>query len=217
MKKEQVDELYHLLRVASNDPDWSTVVRGLANHLLAGGDYLGLIQYSRLYGESFLLDEFADAVKNAGWKPSRIVEFGAGLGWLGRGVAARFGYLPCLFIDKRPWPMIDIMADLETENGRSWALGEMREGDLVVASDFIHCVNDSKKVLEPFSKWPMAILEYCPTSDEYRASYSVQIHRYGAIPAVLDTAMIEGIFPDRKIDIVEMDPYILLLVEGGTK
>jgi len=226
MNKEQVDELYHLLRLVSNG-DISTeefvktgrpqrevngIFHGLSRHLLAGGDYDALIQFSAYYGRRFLLKPACEAIAKTGWKPHRVVELGAGFGWLGRGVSAEFEAIPCLFVDKRHWVLIDIVADLETERGLNKVLSAMRGSDLVVASDLLHCLDDPKGIMSHFSKWPMAILEYCPTDIEYASSYSTQIKRYGATPIEPDD--FAGVFPGRRVDIVDMDPYILLLVEA---
>lgn len=220
MDKQQVDELYHLLRVVSNTADISgplpleevNIVRGLTKHLLAGGDYLALVQFSAYYGKTFLLEPTCEAIVKAGWKPHRIVEFGAGLGWLGRGVSGSLGLTPCLFVDKRNWTLIDIIADLETDQGLEEILTVMKDGDLIVAADFLHCLDDPEGVMSQFSKWPMAILEYCPVGKEYAESYSTQIKRYGATP--IDPRIFVSMFPGRKVDIVDIDPYILLLVEA---
>lgn len=220
MDKSQIDELYHLLRCASNEKKTDIqafsvqhLVYGLARHLLAGGDYPSLIQYSSWYGGRFLVDPTYEAIKGAGWKIDRVVELGAGTGWLGRALASKLGFLPTLFTDKRPWTMIDIVADLETQQGMEKVLSVMRDGDLIVAADLLHCLDDPKDIMSHFSKWPMAILEYCPTNKEYADSYSTQIRRYGATP--IFPGAFAGMFEGRKADIVDMDPYILLLVEAG--
>ncbi len=226
VKKEQIDELYHLLRVVSNG-DISTeefartgrpqrevnrIFHGLSRHLLAGGDYDALIQFSAYYGSRFLLKPACEAIDKTGWAPVGIVELGAGFGWFGRGVSALFESIPCLFVDKRHWVLIDIVADLETEHGLSKVLSAMREGDLIVAADLLHCLDDPKGIMSRFSKWPMAILEYCPISNDYAESYTTQLRRYGANP--LATEVFEELFPGRRVDIVDIDPYILLLVEA---
>lgn len=219
MNKPQIDELYHLLRVASNESKsdiryFSTqhLIYGLARHLLAGGDYLSLIQYSSWYGQEFLVGPTCEAIKGTGWKTGRIVEFGAGLSWLGRALASKLGFLPTLFIDKRQWVLIDIVADLETEQGLNKVLSATKEGDLIVAADLLHCLDDPKSIMSHFSTWPMAILEYCPRKKECADSYSTQIKRYGATP--IEPGNFAGMFSGRKVDIVDMDPYILLLVEA---
>lgn len=221
MDKDQIDELYHLLRVASNLESSGTgltareeinIMRGLTRHLFAGGDYLALIQFSAYYGTRFLLKPACEAIVKAGWNPRRVVELGAGLGWLGRGVSASLELVPCLFIDKRQWTLIDIIADLETDQGIEEVLTVMKDGDLIVAADLLHCLVDPKGIMSQFSKWPMAVLEYCPTSVEYASSYSMQIKRYGATPIEPDD--FAGVFPGRRVDIVDLNPYILLLVEA---
>ena len=91
-------------------------------------------------------------------------------------------------------------------------LSAMKDGDLIVAADLLHCLDDPKKIMSHFSKWPMAILEYAPTNEEYAGSYSTQIKRYGADP--IEPESFEDMFPDRNVEIVDLDPYILMLVEA---
>jgi len=221
MDKQQIDELYHLLRVVSNmgasgigytAHEESDIVYGLARHLLGGGDYSALVRFSMYYGRRFLTEPVREAIAKAGWRPSRIIELGSGLGWLGRSVGAEFNLIPCLFIDKRPWAFTDIIADLETEQGLGKILSVMEDGDLIVAADLLHCLDDPKGIMSNFSKWPMAVLEYAPTNEDYADSYSIQIKRYGATPIRPEDFV--DMFPGRKVDIVDMDPYILLLVEA---
>jgi len=226
VNKPQVDELYHLLRVVSNgnmpteefartgltQREVHRIFHGLSRHLLAGGDYEALIQFSAYYGTRFLLKPACEAIVKTGWKPRRIVEFGAGLGWLGRGVSGSLELVPCLFVDKRHWALIDIIADLETDQGVEEVITVMKDGDLIVAKDFLHCLDDPKDVMSQFSKWPMAILEYCPTNEGYAESYITQLRRYGAKPFLPEE--FKDMFPDRAVDIVDLDPYILLLVEA---
>lgn len=235
MNKEQIDEFYHLLRVASNiagesatmvlggkPMDFKTgltpqeqvdVLYGLCQHLLAGGAYSALVKFSQYYGERFLVDPTFHAIGRKNWTFTRIVEFGAGLGWLGRMLAAKFGLLPALFVDKRAWVLIDVVADLETEEGRAKVLSRLKDGDLIVTADLLHCLDDPKEVMEPFSKWPMAVLEYCPVRTDYRVSYSTQISRYGAAP--IDPELLQDIFSNRYVDAEDLDPYVLLLVEAA--
>lgn len=227
MKKEQLDELYHLLRVASNhasntmvktglsDLEVIDTIGGLSKHLLAGGDYPALIKFSMYYGRRFLLKPTYEAIEHTSWQFDRIIELGAGTGWLGRGLSAELDLLPCVFIDKRPWVLIDTIADLETKEGRQEVLGLLKDGDLLVMADLLHCLKTPKEIMSCFSKWPMAILEYCSTDTEYMESYTTQIARYGANPVMVESYA--DMFPDREVEIVDLDPYILILVdkEGG--
>jgi hypothetical protein len=228
LEKKEIDQLYHLLRRASNitDEEWSrlkttltpqeqvNIFYGLARHLLAGGDYLALVQYSQFYGECFLVDPVFNAIKKARWEPSRIVEFGAGLGWLSRGLAAKFGLLPTMLVDKRPWPLINVIADLETKKGVSEVSHNMKKGDIIVMCDVLHCLDDPYEVMANFSRWSIAILEYMPSDDNLKESYSTQILRYGASP-IGHIEGLDGVFPGRKSTTIDLDPYILLLVEPG--
>lgn len=234
MNKEQVDQLYHLLRVASNITGEATmaiegkpmsiktgltpheqvsVLYGLCRHLLAGGDYSALVRFSQYYGLSYLLGPTYESIRQKEWEFTRVVELGAGLGWLGRGLASKFGFLPPLFVDKRPWVLIDVVADLETESGREDVLRRLRADDLIIAADFLHCLGNPEEVMKYFSGWPAAILEYSPADIECAESYSIQIGRYGASSIMPET--FREMFPGRKVDIVDLDPYILLLVDKG--
>lgn len=219
MNKEQIDEFYHLLRVVSNSakPELTLTVQegidifhGLSHHLLAGGDYPALVKFLQYYGEKFLIEPAFEHLSKTGWKYERVVEFGAGLGWLGRGIASRSGYLPTLFVDKRPWALIDVVADLETTAGMYQVLAEMKPTDLIVMSELLHCLDAPKGVMETFSEWPMLVLEYCPVNPEYRNSYNAQIKRYGAKP--ISAGAYPGIFSDRKVDAIDLEPYILMLI-----
>lgn len=219
MDKSQLDELYHLLRAVSNEghaqqsPEIVNAIHGLSTHLLAGGDYLKLIQYCAYYGETYLLQPTITAIKATGWKPERIVEFGAGLGWLGRNLSAGFGYLPTLFIDKRQWALIDMVADLETELGIERVLDMLKPGDVIVMSDFLHCTVEPGAILAAFSKYPMAILEYMPTDEDWAESYTTQLGRYGGNP-INDVGWLALLSrTGRKTDAKDLDPYALVLID----
>lgn len=219
MDKEQIDNFYHLLRVVSNSKQADlaltvheniNIFSGLSRHLLGGGDYLALVQFLQFYGVKFLLDPTFERLSKTGWKYDRVVEFGAGLGWLGRGIAAKAGLLPTVFVDKRAWTLTDVIADLETMAGTEQVLELMKPNDLIVMSEFLHCLDAPKRVMEPFGRWPILALEYCPTNPAHRDSYDVQIKRYGARP--VDPSEYPQIFHDRMVDMVDLDPYILILV-----
>lgn len=220
MIKPQIDQLYHLLRCAFNEgekrqsSEVTNAIYGLAGHLLAGRDYLRLIQYSRYYGERFLLQPTHRAIVEHGWLPDRIVELGAGLGWLSRGLVSMLRAAEVLTVDKRPWMAIDIMADLETDGGLARVLAQMKDKDLVVMSDFLHCVEKPETILSAFSKYPMVIIEYMPTNVEWATSYTLQIERYGGNPidAIRWLALLSA--TGRKVDMKDLDPYALILIDG---
>lgn len=225
MRQDEIDTLYHLLRRASNDSvrkgqslatgltssEEGEVILGLARHLLAGGDYTALVKFSAFYGAQFLLPKVAIALLDVGWRFSRVVELGAGLGWLGRGLSAKFGCLPTLFVDKRPWSLIDIVADIETPEGRKEVLQQLKPEDLIVASDLLHCLDLPEEVMDAFSGWRAAILEYFPCSEEFGKSYKVQITRYGAKP--ISHPDLYKVFRERVASHINIDPYMLVLAE----
>lgn len=221
MKKDQIDELYHLLRVASNEPadpmqSFSTqqVVTGLTRHLLGGGDYLALVQYSYYYGTNFLLNPTYKAILRTKWKFDRIVEFGAGLSWLGRGLAATFG-VGYVLVDKRPWGGVTLI-DLETEAGIQAAIDNLKPNDLIVMSDFLHCIDDPVSLLSTFGDWRMAVLEYTTENPEYMVSYADQVKRYGAEAIAPQDFELE--FLGREIiETVDLDPYVLILADRRKK
>lgn len=219
MNKEQMDELYYLMREVSNEAnrqqttELSDAVYGLAGHLLAGGDYLRLIQYSRYYGEKYLLQPTYEAILEKGWVPGRFVEFGAGLGWLCRGLAVMFKVKDALTVDKRPWTSIDVLADLELGSGMWKVDTYLKDGDVIVMSDLLHCVDNPRGIMSAFPVYPMAILEYMPTNKVWASNYREQIARYGGSP--IDpgelTGMLAGLH--RHTDTKYLDPYILILID----
>lgn len=219
MEKETLDELYHLLRKVENEAHdtkntkMASIIRGLVNHVLGGGDYLALLQYLEVYGNNYLLERTCKAIQAHNWKPERIVEFGAGLGWLGLGLASKFETLHTLRVDKRHWMMTDLVVDLEEIVGRAKVREHMLPGDIIVMSDFLHCVDNPELILDAFADFPMAILEYAPSNPDYRESYSQQLEHFGAHMLNADeyVDMLDSL--SRTVDVVNIDPYMLILVE----
>ncbi len=219
MNKEQIDELYYLLREVSNEgnrqqsTEITDAIYGLAGHLLAGKDYLRLIQYLRYYGEKFLVKPTYEAILEKGWEPARFVELGAGLGWLCRGLASKFKVKNVLTVDKRPWMAIDVLADLETSEGIIEVYDKLMVGDVIVMSDFLHCVETPEDILRAYPGYPMAILEHMPRDNRRRAQIQEQLKRYGSNPiepiALTNMLRVLG----READIKDLDPYILILID----
>ena len=218
MEKEFIDELYHQLRLLylSGDTQEKEAIRGITSHLTQSsstqGDYVGLLRFLSYYGERFLLKAVENAVRSAKLKANRIVELGAGFGWLGRGLSNIFN-VPAVFVDKRQWVFTDVVADLETKNGRKRVLDVMEPGDLIVMSELLHCLNEPRAVLEPFRSWPMVVVEYSPTyrGDEdkgYADSYKRQIVEFGCKP--VDS--LREVFPLQPMRSYDAYPYVVTVV-----
>jgi len=209
----QFDELYHLLRCLSNEEDEEAIdaVLGITRHLLEGGDYTELTRYSKFYGERFLVSRVAQEIKTAGWDFLRVADIGCGLGWLGSGISARFGLLPVVKVDKRSWPGVTLLADLETEEGVTELLRVLDPSYIVVMADFLHCIDHPEDLVVKLRPWNKVVLEYFPAHNPYKASYSKQILRYGALP--LNSIQLSELFPTTVCH-THIGPYELLLVES---
>ena len=183
------DNLYHYLRrlaVDGSDEEINAVIN-LINHLLGGGDYQALTQYERFYGLEFIAEPVFNLIKEKDWVYTRVVELGAGTGWLSRYIASKSGMLPVFTVDKRPWARIDLVANLETEEGVEALFGELRPGDLIVMCEFLHCVDGSDTLLNVLSGWNRLILERVPKDPAHKDSFESQLIRFGAYPYILTT------------------------------
>lgn len=213
MDKVQFDELYHNLRrlCVTEDMHQKEAVAGIVSHLTRPqGDYTGLLRFLSYYGETFLLPSIVEQLRSASkvLRFSRIVDLGAGFGWLGRGISNAFNLMPAVFVDKRQWVLIDIVADIESKNGVKRVLDVLRDGDLIVMSELLHCLNDPEETLRPFTKWPILAVEYWPLDALLRASYNDQIKKFSCKPI----GNIRDVFPSSKIHTHVMDPYTMWLV-----
>jgi hypothetical protein len=230
MNKEQIDELYHLLRVASNDIDRPHVpdlasgltpreegsrIMGLTRHLLGGGgDYPALVEFLAMYGERFLIEPISNYVKLWEFHPNRIVELGAGLGWLARGMASRLGADLILTVDKRRWTMTDVVLDLETEHDVDKLLATLKKDDLIVMCDFLHCIDNPEDFLKKLDKWKLVVVEYCPqVSKDYANSYREQLSRFGA--KAFTPQEMDDLASYRPKHMLHIKPYRIYLFEGG--
>ncbi len=215
MNSKQWDQLYHLLRVVSNSPDEEehAAAAGIATHLIsgeAGGYYRGLLTYLSFYGKRFLLEPVCKAITVRKLEFKRVVEFGAGTGWLADGISEHFKTLH-LKIDKRQWTARTMPADLETKEGIDSVLGILRPDDLIVMSDFLHCLDNPTMTMANFPDWNTVVLEYVPYSSAHMRSYKTALERFGAKP-FCDRGRIAQIFTFRKRNTYDLDPYILTLV-----
>jgi hypothetical protein len=214
MNKETIDELYHNLRLLSNSSshEEKLAIAGIASHLMhKEGDYSGLLTFLSYYGRAFLLHVVLQFIKSHSFslKFDRVVELGAGYGWLGTGIAGAYTPIkPTLFIDKRQFPLIDILADIETGEGIKQVLDELKDGDLIVMSEVLHCLDNPRKVIAPFTKWPMLVIEYFPTNVYFRKSYAAQLEKYGAkaIQSIRD------VLPGSAISTYLTDTHVMWLI-----
>lgn len=226
MEKDKVDELYHQLRSVylNDDITEKEAIMGITSHLTqphsSQGDYNGLLRFLSWYGEKFLLQDVYDIMVKCELKPERIVELGAGLGWLGRGLARLYGNIPLMSVDKRQWVLIDVVADIESTNGRARVVDELKPKDVVVMSELIHCLDNPAETLYPFCAWPVVAVEYYPSMDapthaqaiktaEYRSSYNMQISRFHCNP-------VDGfseVFPNSKCQEFHHFPHTIVVAE----
>jgi len=212
MDREELDFLYHDLRklCVTNDITQKEAVGGIVSHLTKpSGDYNGLLRFLDYYGEKYVLPTAVDILHlhNSAAQFSRIVELGSGLGWLGRGLSGEFD-VPTLFCDKRQWMFTDVVADIESKNGIKRVLDELEDGDLIVMSELIHCIDDPHKVFEPFTRWPILVIEYNPKDKEFKRSYDAQIEKFNCEPF----SSIEDVFPDSGIIESSTDTHGIWLV-----
>ncbi len=223
MTKDELDELYHLLRRASNDNTaveyngQQSRIYGLARHLLAGGDYLALIQYSAWYGEKYLVGlVFAEMVNELIY-PERIIDVGAGLGWLGRGLTSRYKIEHYVTVDKRPWGATTHMLDIENSEDRKYLKKEYPpdKGNVIVMADFLHCTDNPREIIGDFADYPMVILEYSGCNEEHFQSYQEQLRRYSALVPQLD----DYPYMFSSVDFVcrSLPPYLLFIAKGRKK
>jgi len=212
MDKLQLDELYHNLRelyLTSNAFE-KEAVAGIVTHLAdPAGNYIGLLRFLSYYGKSYILPSVIKLLQTSSHTPkfSRIFELGAGFGWLGRGISNTFG-VPVTFCDKRQWVFIDIVADIETVNGVKRVLDELKDGDLIIMSELLHCLENPRDVLHPFTKWPMLVVEYDPENTSYKKSYNAQIEKFGCKPVI----SISSVFPEAEILTDSTDTHKIWLV-----
>ncbi len=213
MNQQETDQLYHLLRrcFLGDSRDRQAVV-GLTRHILGGGDYLSLIQFSAMYGEKYLLQPTAQAIKDSDIAFSRIVELGAGLGWLSRGLASYFAKndkpKEFITIDKRPWGAITLLADLESPSDIASVKSILQEQDLIVMADFLHCVIDPEDFISSFGSWPIVMLESMPSNPEHLVSFHEQLAKFWATSFSPDD--IEDLFTDRETEVLTIEPYVLV-------
>lgn len=126
-------------------------ILGLTVHLLSGGDYRSLLTFSNMYKKKYVLPELIQFINEDMGK--RIVDLGSGgLDW-GRKLAQEKG-MDYMCVDKRKWDGVDLVLDVEREDLREY----LKDGDILLMSEFIHCVDDLES-LRPLEGYPWVIVE----------------------------------------------------------
>ena len=226
LDQNDYDNLYHMLRRFSNgSPETRRAAYCIASHLLRAPDYEHLLTWSTRYGMMFLQMHVKEVLQKA-W-PDRsfpkVIELGAGFGWLGMTVAQHYG-VDALLVDNRahlqgnPLGLYSYeLVDLENGERREKFTDKIWTGDMIVMCDFLHCVDDPAAVLKSFSGCPMLIMELTfPETDAYRESFKKQIERYGA--TAFKPSDVWAIVDDAGCKIIWSEdhwPYTFICAHGG--
>jgi len=215
LSKEEVNELYHLLRRVSLSDNYEETfaLQGLMQHLSTGGDYLSLLKFTDWYGSTFLAEAVRTAIVDFGVSFDRIVDIGSGLGWLGRTISSYFGMIPIVTIDKRRWTGVDYTLDIEEVEDLEKLISLLEKDDLVVMGQVVHCVRQPEVILQQFSHWPLLIVEYNAEHEKYGQSYIDQCIKYGAEPFIPDQDFINTALPNRRTEIYQDEPYLIILAD----
>ena len=170
LTKQEADLLYHLLRKAAVSSE-RDVIGKLAKHLLQGPWYKGLLSFSSWYGRTYLLERIPWHVWEG--EVSRVLELGAGYGWLGKGLSKKLK-VPYLSVDKRKENKPHIVLDLETWAGIEKLCAILGREDLVVMSDLLHCMEPGwvLELMDVLSENRLLILEYDVQGEYGAVSYT---------------------------------------------
>ncbi len=227
MEKEQVDQLYHLLRQLSNEAaDPSTTVdklsqltvsqeaaaiKGLINHL-DKSNYPQLLSFSTMYGMKYIVPAVAKIIKQNNVQVNRFLDVGCGNGWLGINLSLRFNKSHVL-IDKREHIFGTIPLNFEIPKDMDTFKSMIADYDVITMCDFLHCVDNPKAILDAIPWNNIVVVEYIPSKESYMDSYKSQLARYGA-SSFTHEELCDILYP-RVLDMIDADPYeIFLLCEG---
>lgn len=139
--------------IAEQDPELREVMLGYVKFLLGEKPraYPALASYLELYGEKYLLPEIDRVLQGKLW--SQIIELGPGTGWLIKqlGRVLQYGGHR-IAIDKRetlfvPHNAVHFLA-MDLEEHSSFLGQEDPEGTLIVANQFLHCVDNWREIIK---------------------------------------------------------------------
>ena len=165
MNEESIDQLYSNLRYLSytEEPEWKKAISDLTNYLLGDGHYESLVNFESQYGKYFLLPHFINIACRMEASIRRVVDLGCGLGWLGDGLHKALDLeLPPLLVDKRPWTKDCFIFDLEQEDLCKLFDEYIKEDDLIVCSELIHCLDNVSKLrlIDTIKNYSFIICEF---------------------------------------------------------
>lgn len=209
----QSDELAYLLRKVylSGDDNESTAVTGLFDHLVLrkGKDsYESLLLYLRFYGAVYLLPPLVGIIDKL--KPGRYIDIGCGNGWLGGGLSGLTGK-KALFFDKRKLFDEVVIADVETDSGINIIKDSLRESDVLLMCNFLHCITNPVQVVREFSEHKMVIIEYTPVDSNHLTAYAKQIKSLGAEFVDPVEVFLKAGIPHKEFNAYRLSSYIVLV------
>ena len=188
-----IDAIYHQLRTANTDvsSEGKVALERMARHLLSeDGEYPALLDFLAYYGAKYVLQDVINAIIHEDLKFNRVIELGAGYGWLSEGIGKCFK-VDYVKTDSRGWPGIHRVIDIESVRGL-WELStKLVPTDLVVMSDVIHCLEPEKRVtlMSTLKHNDVVVVEYLPTNTAHMRSFNKQIRAKGCIPVNRDDMM----------------------------
>ena len=199
-KRTIIDQVYHQLRIANTELSDNERVELLyiAIHLLSKeGDYPSLLHFLSYYGSKFVIDDVVQLVGISGIKFNRIIELGAGFGWLSKGLGEKFK-VEYIQTDSRKWGNIRQVIDIETAQGIQELKNNLLPTDLIVMSDVIHCIKPGKRqsLIDSFPNNDILVLEYLPRNAAQMRSFTKQIRLKGCVP--LDRNDMLSLTPRRR-------------------
>ncbi len=186
LKEKELDHLYHLLRVVSNEgsAEEQEIIFGMTKHLLNGGDYPKLLSFLEYYGTSYIVPPLVEDIHTFFRERfSRIVDIGAGTGWLARAISNATG-IQSLTVDNRKWDGINLVLDVEKADDRDKLKAVLRPSDLLIMSEFLHCTENPEEILDDIKAWSTVVIEFDSQDIPQESSYLVQIRRFGCSPVV---------------------------------
>lgn len=209
LSEREMSFLYHTLRRLSMVEDKEPVFK-LSKHLLCGPSYLDLVEFLQWWGTTYYLKTIVAEVKRTRWTVKRVWELGSGTGWLGLGLASALN-VPFFTADKRPEFHPTIVLSLEDRDEVVRLKEALGEGDLIVLSHCLHCLDNPKSLVSSLKDYPLVILEPNIEFPDLGVSWRRQLKAFGAKP--LSPKRLFSLIHPRPFRLVTLGDQILLLVK----